>query len=273
MTSSKGLSLPLPINQSIIQGSGIGPCCFLAYIADLQPKHIDTVYCKFADDLTALIREDSRATDEIKHILESARINKLTINIKKTKEIVLRRARSRRFVIPPPVNGIEQVESVKLLGVTFNSRFSFTPHIDFIAATCSQRFYLLKQMRSQGLDKKGEQIIFNALVVSRIMYASQAYNGYLCEYDIAKLQAILNKAYRYKIIANKMDIKQMFEAADAKLFSAITRVNSHCLQPMLLPKPVTSMQLRSRGHNFQLPNVETELHKLSYLVRCLYKYV
>ena len=105
------------------------------------------------------------------------------------------------------------------------------------------------------------------------MYSSQAYNGYLCEYDIAKLQAILNKAYRYKIIANKMDIKQMFEAADAKLFSAITRANCHCLQPMLLPKPVTSMQLRSRGHNFQLPNVETELHKLSYLVRCLYKYV
>ena len=79
VTSLKGLS----INQSIIQGSGIGPFCFLAHIADLQPKHTDTVYCKFADDLTALIREDSRATDEIKHILEWARINKLTINIKK----------------------------------------------------------------------------------------------------------------------------------------------------------------------------------------------
>ena len=107
----------------------------------------------------------TRATDEIKHIVEWARINKLIINIKKTKEIVVRRARSRSLIIPPPVNGIEQVESVKLLGVTFNSRFSFTSHIDFIAATCSQRFYLLKQMRSQGLDKIGEQIIFNALVV------------------------------------------------------------------------------------------------------------
>ncbi len=59
VTSLKGLSLPLSINQSIIQGSGIGPCCFLAYIADLRPKHADTVYCKFADDLTALVREDS----------------------------------------------------------------------------------------------------------------------------------------------------------------------------------------------------------------------
>jgi hypothetical protein len=60
-----------------------------------------------------------------------------------------------------------------------------------------------------------------------------------------------------------MDIKQMFEEVDVKLFSAITCANCHCLEPMLLPKPVTSMQLRSRGHNFQLPNVETELHKLS----------
>jgi hypothetical protein len=100
-------------------------------------------------------------------------------------------------MMPPTLNGIDQVESVKLLGVTFNSRFSFTSHIDFIAATCSQRSYLLKQMRSQGLDKIGEQIIFNALVVSRIMYASQAYNGYLCQYDIAKLQVILSKPYRY----------------------------------------------------------------------------
>ena len=57
-------------------------CITLHYIADVQPKHTDTVYCKFADDLTALIREYSRATDEIKHILEWARINKLTINIK-----------------------------------------------------------------------------------------------------------------------------------------------------------------------------------------------
>jgi len=79
VTSLKGLS----INQSIIQGSGIGlgTCCFLAYIADLRPKHTDTVYCKFADDLTALVREDSRATEEIIHIHEWARINKLTINI------------------------------------------------------------------------------------------------------------------------------------------------------------------------------------------------
>ena len=70
VNSFEGLLLPLPINQGIIQGSGIGPCCFLAYIADLRPKHTDTVYCKFADDLTAIIREDSRATDKIKHIVE-----------------------------------------------------------------------------------------------------------------------------------------------------------------------------------------------------------
>ena len=70
VNSFKGLLLPLPINQGIIQGSGFGPCCFIAYIADLWPKHTDTVYCKFADDLTAIIREDSRATDKIKHIVE-----------------------------------------------------------------------------------------------------------------------------------------------------------------------------------------------------------
>ena len=57
-------------------------------MADLRPKHTDTVYCKFADDLTALIHEDSRATEEIMHILEWARINKLTINIKKPRKLL-----------------------------------------------------------------------------------------------------------------------------------------------------------------------------------------
>ena len=42
----------LAINRSIIQSSGVGPCLFLAMIADLKLRNATTI---FADDLTMLI--------------------------------------------------------------------------------------------------------------------------------------------------------------------------------------------------------------------------
>ena len=95
--SATGLSSPLSITCSLVQGSGFGPAGFVAYIADLQPLASDSAtYFKFADDLTVLIYRDDAAFDEITHIKQWADKNKLSINIRKTKEIVFRTVRAKR---------------------------------------------------------------------------------------------------------------------------------------------------------------------------------
>ena len=152
-----------------MQGSGFGPAGFVAYIADLQPRNDSATYFKFADDLTVLLYRDDAAFDEVTHIKQWADKNKLRINISKTKEIVFRTVRAKGLAKPQVVYDIEQVEDVKLLGVHFNSRLSFKLHIDYVASVVAQRFYLLNQLRSQGLDLQSQRIVFNALVMSKIM--------------------------------------------------------------------------------------------------------
>jgi hypothetical protein len=141
--------LPLRITRSIIQGSGFGPAGFIAYIADLRPLSSENIFCKFADDLTILVRHDETASGEIAHVQQWAVENKLKINWDKTKEIVIQKSRFKHFCAPDPICNIQQVDYVKLLGVIFNNHLSSAGHIDYICSAANQRFYLIKQLQHQ----------------------------------------------------------------------------------------------------------------------------
>ena len=271
--SATGLSSPLSITCSLVQGSGFGPAGFVAYIADLQPRNDSATYFKFAGDLTVLLYRDDAAFDEVTHIKQWADKNKLRINISKTKEIVFRTVRAKGLAKPQVVYDIEQVEDVKLLGVHFNSRLSFKLHIDYVASVVAQRFYLLNQLRSQGLDLQSQRIVFNALVMSKIMYACQSYHGHMTENELSKLQSLLNRAYRLRLTEQKLSIKDDFDEADRRLFMRIVNNDQHCLNRFLQHKPRVCRQLRKRGHTFALPVLKTEQHRVSFIPRCLLKFI
>jgi hypothetical protein len=80
--SLSGMSSKLPITRSIIQGSDIGSTAFIAIIADLQPLHDTTKFCKYADDLTFVIPGSltSHGNEEIENVKLRAIHNKLLVN-------------------------------------------------------------------------------------------------------------------------------------------------------------------------------------------------
>jgi len=80
----------------------------------------------------------------------------------KAKEIVLHRPHPRRWSLPKSLESIEQMQSAKLLGVIFQSTFSFVDHVDYILEICSQRVYLLKQLRDQGLALQKLHTVFSS---------------------------------------------------------------------------------------------------------------
>ena len=75
-----------------------------------------------------------------------ARENNLSLNRTKSVEIVFVSPRSKRdLVIPPPaVPEIERVESLKVLGVTFNQKFSVSQHIDNVLGACAQTLFTIR---------------------------------------------------------------------------------------------------------------------------------
>ena len=178
----------------------------------------------------------------------------------------------RSIKLPSAENGIEQVKEVKLLGVLFSNHLSFGLHVNSIVSAVNQRFYLLKLLRAQGLNSTGLSVVFNALVLGKVMYASQAFCGHLQVNDLARIQSCLDKAYKWGFTTVRFNVRDLFDTADNKLFNNVSINAEHCLHSLLPPKrELFGRQLRSRDHNFKLPQIRTALFKSTFINRCLFR--
>ena len=88
------------INRSVVQGSGIGPTLFIICIADLRPTGSTNYITKYADDSSLLVPENHYVGlyDELQNVLKWAEVNKMQVNIAKTKEIVFHRPNARNVL-------------------------------------------------------------------------------------------------------------------------------------------------------------------------------
>jgi hypothetical protein len=192
------LSQPKQINRGIVQGSGIGPTLYIVHESDLIPLSLVNILLKYADDTSLLVPEntDIPISQEFDNIKTWAFHNKMIINFSKTKEIVFFRPNPYRSVHPLPVDDIEQLLEAKVLGVILNGKFHFDSHLQFIIRQCSQRLYLMKLLRKQGLPPKQMGIVFQAIIISRIQYAISAWGGFVHSDWKRKIDALLLRAYR-----------------------------------------------------------------------------
>ena len=72
-----------------------------------------------------------------------------------------------------------------------NGKFHFDSHLQFIIRQCSQRLYLMKLLRKQGLSPKQMGIVFQAIIISRIQYAISAWGGFVHSDWKRKINALL----------------------------------------------------------------------------------
>ena len=193
------MSKAIGINLSIVQGSGIGPSLYIIMESDLHPKSRDNKLMKYADDTYLLVPETSNCTlsEEFEHIKDWALANKMVINMPKTKELVFYRPHPSRAHIPLAVDNTGQVKIARLLGVSFSGNLNFDEHVTFVLSLCSQRLYLIKFLRSQGMPESKLHVIFVALIISRLFYALSARGGFLNSQQINRINAFLRKAPRF----------------------------------------------------------------------------
>ena len=62
------------------------------------------------------------------------------------------------------------------------------------------------------------QSVFDAIVLSRLLYAAPACRGYLSAGEMASLQQLFAKAKRWNIVASNYDIDVLLKNCDRKLF-------------------------------------------------------
>jgi hypothetical protein len=210
--------------------------------------------------------------EEIQHIEDWAMMNNLTLNRKKSVEIVITAPRSRRkIVIPPPaVQGFERVESIKVLGVTVNNTLSFSNHVEETITKCSRNLFALKTLRSHGMPDSALQHVFQATVLAKLSYASPAWWGYTKAADRERIKAFLKRSVRWRFSASSSTFAELCQTAETRLFNEIVNNNSHLLHSLLPSTRCDRYTLRTRTHNFKLP-VKSTLSENNFITRMLYR--
>ncbi len=187
------------LNNGVPQGSILGPLLFNIFIADITESSTRFNFIMYADDTTLNSTLESfedihsnidladRITVELHKILKWLDLNKLCLNVAKSKCMI--------FYMPPKVipvlsikikdNKIDCVESFNFLGLTIDSQLSWKAHVNIISSKLSRVngiMLKLKYMFPKCILKK----LYSSLVYPHLNYCLLLW-GVRCE-KIIKLQ-------------------------------------------------------------------------------------
>ncbi len=140
----------ITLNIGGTQGCVLSPLLYFLYTHDCVSSCSSTSIVKFADDtvVLALINNDDEAAylDEVERLTSWCQDNCLSLNVSKTKELIVDfRKRQQRPYTPLmiSVTPVERVSSFKYLGVNISEDLTWTTHIQTQVKKARQRLYHL----------------------------------------------------------------------------------------------------------------------------------
>jgi len=159
----------------------------------------------------------------------------MIINRSKTKEIVFRRPCPLRFNLLPSVDGVALVDHVKTLGVISQQSLLYDLHVTELLKQCSQRIYLLRLLRSQGLSPDQLNTVFVGLIVSRLLYALPAWGILVSAAQFGRIDVFLKRAHKWGFCKDVVTLNELLIKCGSSLFHKM-QSPVHCLNSLLPPK-------------------------------------
>jgi len=130
---------------------------------------------------------------------------------------------------------------------TLTLKLSFCEHVERLLSVCSQRLYLLSLLRKQNFSDKCVRTVYDAIVLSKFLYALSAWGGYISQSLEDRIDACFRKAYIWRLTSTQYKFDNLLFSMDSKLF-ARCQWEGHCLHHMLSPRQSSSqMILHSKG--------------------------
>ena len=203
-----------PISFGVSQGSTLGPFLFLIYLNDVF-QDIDYETILYADDATVVIHHAKTLSDLFRAVNESLNIihndllvNKLTLNISKTKYMILtprphRLARNPDHVISVNSISISEVHSFRFLGVTLSNNLTWKSHIESIRCKLRSCLGIIYNARD-CLNTSCLLSIFHLLASTHLNYCITMW----CATNfskITKIQSLCNRILRLIFHRNPRD--------------------------------------------------------------------
>ena len=140
-------------------------------------------------------------------------------------------------------------------------------HVHDIVASCSQNMYALRMLKANGLGTDKLFQVFQATTLSKLLYASPAWTGFLNANLSNMIEAFLQKSKRFGYCPDNMpSFHSLCQETDQNLFKNIISNPCHVLYHLLPAITSHHYNLRDRPHNFSLPLKDN----CNFLPRMLY---
>jgi hypothetical protein len=163
----------LDVNIGVPQGSSLGPLYFLIFVNEFTKI---CRYCKsilYADDSVIYLSGDtlSELQDRVNHdislIYKWSKANGLTLNIDKTKCMLVTTRSRERIEIKLNNNVVEEVESFEYLGIIIQNNLKFNLYIEALTSTVSKAAGILYSLGNY-LPDKSLKLLFYSLVYPKL---------------------------------------------------------------------------------------------------------
>ena len=188
----------LTLSTGVPQGSILGPLLFIIYMNDISKVSDLFQFIIYADDTTLLsilkpfsadasVNVNENINYEIGKISDWLKVNRLSLNVKKTKFMVFHHP-SKQIQIPRisiENNEVECVDNFTLLGITLDKNLNWKQHIGLVSSKISRTIGILNKLK-HFLPFNIKLTIYNSLVSSYINYGILAW-GHHCD-RLVKLQ-------------------------------------------------------------------------------------
>ncbi len=176
-------SSPLILNTGAPQGCVLSPLLYSLYTHDCTAAHSSNVIVKFADDTTVIglitDNDETAYREEVSTLTKWCQENHLSLNIDKTKQLVVDYRRQSREHTPITIDKtpVERVSSFKFLCVHITEDLTWSAHTDAVLKKAHQHLFFLRRLRKFGTSPRILRSFYTCTVESILTGCITAWFG------------------------------------------------------------------------------------------------